>query len=207
MGRPAFWIVGGPNGAGKTTLASHSRFQRLLGEARFLNPDEMALQRLQAAGRKGFHEATAEQLTRFFIEAAEAVEHDVRESLRRGEAIGVESVLSTRKYCPIVQEAITKGIFFGLIYVALNTPELSRQRVAHRVKQGGHDVPPEKLADRWARSIENLGWFAQRATRLWVFDNSDSTPEMPPRLIAKGGGELIDILDPEAIPQITRVLK
>src|SRR5438045_1130744 len=125
MERPALWIVGGPNGAGKTTLASHPRFQRLLHGVRFLNPDQLALERLRASGRVGFHDAPAEELQRYFVEAAERVEQQLRDGLARHEAIGVESVLSTRKYCPLVEQVLGAGGFFGLIYVALKSPELS----------------------------------------------------------------------------------
>src|SRR6266446_6468279 len=202
----ALWIVGGPNGAGKTTLASHPRFQRLLRGVRFLNPDEFALQRLREAGRQGFGDATMEELRHCFIEAAKAVERELSAGLARGDALGVESVLSTRKYCPLVEQVLAGDGFFGLIYVALKNAGLSRERVARRVAQGGHDVPSDKLDARWSRSVENLGWFAWRASRFWIVDNSDSTPGLPPRLIAEGGAGVIRILDADAISEITRSL-
>ena len=154
MARAVLWIIGGPNGAGKTTLASHPRFQRLLHGVRFLNPDQLALGRLRASGRQGFHDATPEELRRCFVEAAETVERELREALAQGQGIGVESVLSTRKYCSLVEHALADKAIFGLIYVALK----------------------------------------------------DSTPGVPPRLIAQGGGGAISILDAEAIPEITRSL-
>jgi predicted ABC-type ATPase len=207
VGHPKFWIVGGPNGAGKTTLAKEPRFQRLLRGVRFFNPDEVALERLRVVGRSGFHEATPSELRRWFIDAAEAVETELKAGLSRGEALGVESVLSTRKYCPLVEQVLAASGFFGLIYVALKSPELSRERVARRVLQGGHDVPAEKLDARWSKSIANLGWFARHASRFWIVDNSDSTPEIGPRLIVHGGKGQVNIVDPEAIPEITRSLK
>src|SRR6266850_559939 len=188
MERAALWILGGPNGAGKTTLASHQRFQRLLHGVVFLNPDQLALERLRAAGRQGCHDATPAELRHCFIESGQAVERELRAALTRRELIGVESVLRTKKYYPLVEQVIADGGFFGLIYIALKSPKISRQRVARRVAQGGHNVPLEKLAARWTKSIENLRWFAPRASQLWVLDNSDSTPDVPPRLIAKGGG-------------------
>ena len=206
MPRAVLWIIGGPNGAGKTTLATHARFQRLLQDVRFLNPDQLALERLRTGGRQGFHDATPEELRLCFIESAETVERGLRAALTRCEPIGVESVLSTRKYCPLVEQTLAVGGFFGFIYVGLKSPEISRQRVAQRVSTGGHDVPVEKLAARWIRSIENLGWFSIRASRLWVLDNSDSTLGVPPRLIAEGRAGVVRILDPEAIPEITRSL-
>lgn len=206
MPRPTLWIIGGPNGGGKTTLASHPRFRRLLRGVRFLNPDQIALEKLRAMGRQGFHDAAAGESRRCFIEAAETVERELREALTQREVVGVESVLSTRKYCPLVEQVLAAGGFFGLIYVALKSAELSRDRVARRVAQGGHDVPFDKLDARWSRSLENLGWFARRASRFWVVDNSDSTPGVPPRLLAEGGGGRIRVLDAKAIPEIAQSL-
>ncbi len=206
MPQPTLWIIGGPNGAGKTTLATHGRFRRLLRGVRFLNPDQVALTRLQEAGRRGFADATPDELQRCFVEAAGMVEHELRAGLARGEAMGVESVLSTRKYCPLVEQVLGAGGFFGLIYVGLKEVSLSRERIARRVAQGGHDVPADKLAARWNRSVENLAWFALRADRFWVVDNSDSTPGVPPRLIAEGGGGRVRMLDSAAIPELTQCL-
>jgi predicted ABC-type ATPase len=206
MPKPALWIVGGPNGAGKTTLANHGRFRRLLHGVRFLNPDQVALTRLRASGRGGFADATPEELRRCFIEAAEMVEKELRVGLARGKAMGVESVLSTRKYGPLVEQVLAADGFFGLIYIALKDAALSRDRVDRRVARGGHDVPTDKLPARWNRSVDNLAWFARRAHRFWVVENSDSTPGVPPRLIAEGGGGQAQMLDPAAIPEITRSL-
>src|ERR1043166_21957 len=106
MERSALWMVAGPNGAGKTTLANQPRFKRLLHAVPFLNPDQRALEKLRAAGRKGFHDASVEQLRRCFIEAAEDTERELRVRLAAREAVGVETVLSTRKYCSVVEEVL-----------------------------------------------------------------------------------------------------
>jgi len=206
MKRAALWIIGGPNGAGKTTLASHPRFRQLLTGVRFLNPDQLTLEKLRTLGRNGFHDSNPEELRDCFIRSADEVERELSAAVTRRESIGVESVLSTPKYRPFVEQVLADEGFFGLIYVGLRSAELSRERVARRVAQGGHGVPPEKLAPRWSASIENLPWFVDHSTRSWIFDNSDSTPGKPPTLIAEGGHGKINFRDEEAIPEIMRAL-
>lgn len=189
MKRVALWIIDGPNGAGKTTLASHPRFRRLLTGVHFLNPDQLTLEKLRALGRSGFHDSNPEELRECFTRSADEVQRALSTAETRRESIGVESVLSTPKYHPLVEHVLADKGFFGLIYVGLRSADLSRERIARRVAQGGHDVPPEKLGPRWTASIENLPWFVDRATRFWIFDNSDSTPGNPLVLIAEGAHE------------------
>lgn len=119
-------------------------------------------------------------------------------ALRRGEAIGVETVLSSGKYQPLVELVRGQGGFVGLIYVALASPDLACARVARRVQAGGHDVPAEKIRARWQRSLANLPWFAAHASAFWVFDNSDEHPEVLPRLMAAGRSAVMDFLESSA---------
>src|SRR6266511_1376021 len=129
----------------QTTLPGHARFRRLLRGVRFLNPDQLALEKLCATGRQGFHDATAEELQRCFIKAAETVERELREALAQGQVIGVERVLHTSKYCPLVEHALADEAFFGLSYVALNANRenatLTSGRTTGTARRPGFEVP------------------------------------------------------------------
>lgn len=118
----------------------------------------------------------------------------------------METVLSTAKYQPVVEEVLTAEGRCFLIYVALNSPELSAQRVRRRVSEGGHDVPADKLRERWERSLKMLPWFASRAHRFWVFDNSNSDSEQRAELLATGSGRKLTLFNAEAIPALTQSL-
>lgn len=59
-----------------------------------------------------------------------------------------------------------------LIFIGLESAELSRLRVAHRVKNGGHDVPSEKLATRYPRTLENLAQALAFVPTVRLYDNS-----------------------------------
>jgi predicted ABC-type ATPase len=43
-----------------------------------------------------------------------------------------------------------------LLYLALPSVELSRLRVAERVRHGGHDIPVKDIERRFPRSLRNL---------------------------------------------------
>lgn len=42
-----------------------------------------------------------------------------------------------------------------------------------RVSQGGHDVPAEKLIDRYPRTLANLKDAICELPHVWIFDNDD----------------------------------
>lgn len=49
-----------------------------------------------------------------------------------------------------------QGYKISLIYFWLNSPELAINRVAQRVKNGGHNIPREVIIRRYAAGINNL---------------------------------------------------
>lgn len=206
MERPELWIVAGPNGAGKTTLTRTEPISRLLPHVRFLNPDEFTLQKLHEHGFASFVHAPPEILLTLFVESANEVATTLDAALRNGEAVGVETVLSSDKYRPLVEFVREQNGFFGLIYVSLSSSELACARVLARVGQGGHDVPLNKIHDRWQRSLDRLPWYAERASEFWVFDNTDSNPDVPPQLVAHGKRGAIHELDERIFPELLQAM-
>ncbi len=186
MAFSALWIVAGPNGAGKTTCVQKKPICDLLPGVPFLNPDDRTLVKLREAGYLGFRDAPIEVQTGLFYESADEVLAELEEANRLGQSIGVETVLSSSKYLPLVESLHAKGGFVGLIYVAVSSPSISQQRVAARVRLGGHGIPDDKIAQRWKRSLQLLPLFARFATSFWVVDNSNSDPIRALPLIAMG---------------------
>jgi predicted ABC-type ATPase len=206
MDGPELWLIAGPNGAGKTTVTRNRPLSELLAGVHFLNPDVRTLELLHERGIDSFAEASKQPavLRELNIQAAEDSHAELVERLRAGEAVAVETVLSTPKYQAVVEEVLAAGGRCFLIYVALNSPELSAQRVQRRVKEGGHDVPAAKLRERWERSLKLLPWFASRAHRFWVFDNSNSDAEQRAELIAMGNEHKLTLFNAAAIPLLTQ---
>lgn len=206
MSSAELWIVAGPNGSGKTTLVKWGPLSGLLSNALILNADDRTLEKLRKLGYHGFDDAPAPVLEASFVSAANEVEAELPHQLELGHKVCVETVLSTEKYKPVVEAVRAGGGFVGLIYVGIRSPELLGPRIAARVRRGGHDVPANRLAARWSRSIELLPWFVARADVAWVFDNSDSTESQPPALIARGTRGKVIVQDRNAIPEITSAL-
>ena len=206
MATAQLWLFAGPNGAGKTTFTQRPTFSRHIRH--FLNADELTRELLNRQGFSSYAATPPEILQQANLAAAEKVFSEVRRLLAAGEAVAVETVLSTDKYRPVVEALRRDGGIFNLIYVGLDSPELSRQRVAIRVARGGHPVPEEKLAGRWRWSLEHLPWFASRADHFFIFDNSDSDPNREPVLVAREGGASgsLRLLASDASPALLKPL-
>lgn len=88
-----------------------------------------------------------------------------------------ETVLSIPEKLDYMRRAKGAGYFIRLIYVATESPEINRLRVAWRVDQGGHDVPHQKIVDRYVRSLKLSAEAARIADRAYFVDNSRDMEE------------------------------
>ena len=200
------WIVAGPNGAGKTTLVNRGALANLLSNALMLNADDRTLDKLRKLGYRGFEDVPSSILEAAFISAATEVEAELPHQLQLGHKVCVETVLSTDKYKQVVEDVRIGCGFVGLIYVGIRSPEILYSRIASRVLRGGHDVPKDRVAIRWKRSIELIPWFVAHADSIWIYNNTDANEFVPPTLIAEGCRGKVKIYDRDAIPEITNAL-
>lgn len=193
MSKPELWIIAGPNGAGKTTLVLKARHQFALPEQAFINPDAITLMYLKEQGIGTWADAPSDTLEATFIRAANDAERLLHERIESGGTAVIESVLSTQKYCRLVERVLELGGTFSLIYVALQSPEVSRQRVTIRKAKGGHGVPEDKLEARWKRSLELLPWFAVKATEFWLIDNTAPEEITGGHLLVSGAKRVLHV--------------
>lgn len=184
---PRLWIVAGPNGCGKSTAYSRSDVAEFDGSVWIINPD-LLTKRLQS------HEAL--QLMQANLEAVQRIEAWLKASIDVHQTIGVETVLSTPKYRPLVSAAKAKGFDVRLIYVFVDTLERQLDRIRLRVTKGGHDVPRDKVATRRKRSFEQLPWFFWNADQAWILDNSAAEPKLVARKNKSDVSISANLIDP-----------
>ena len=84
---------------------------------------------------------------------------------------------------------------FQLIFIWSPSPELCIQRVASRVRRGGHNIPEETIHRRYSAVIRNFfNLYSPLADRWFVYNNSALGN---PQLVAEGGvNEDLCIHDP-----------
>jgi predicted ABC-type ATPase len=111
------------------------------------------------------------------LEAVIRIEAWLESSIQVHKTIGVETVLSTGKYRRLVDSAKALGFGVWLIYVVLDSPERSIERIKLRVAKGGHHVADDDVRRRYGRSLEQLKWFLDQADQAWIYDNSGAEPK------------------------------
>ena len=153
--RPIVVAIAGPNGAGKTTFfESHLKLTGL----RFLNADSIA-----------------RELDMDAYEAARVISALRTELVNQRESFIFETVFSdpVGDKLGFLKQAAESGYAVVLCFVGIAGPATSEQRVAMRVSQGGHDVPPEKLVERFPRTLSNLAAAIRALPCVLIFDNDD----------------------------------
>jgi predicted ABC-type ATPase len=158
--RPLVVVIGGPNGAGKTTSAS--RFlPRDLDVRRFVNADVIA------QGLAGFAPETVA------IEAGRIMLMRLDELARQRHDFAFESTLSARSFATFLRRLRDEGYEVRVVYVWVRSSELSVQRVAERVRRGGHHIPQETIRRRYGRGARNFWRLYRPLADVWVLcDNS-----------------------------------
>ncbi len=83
-----------------------------------------------------------------------------------------ETVMSHPNKIDLLKSSKLSGFRNYLYYVATEDPDINISRVQIRVKEGGHDVPVEKIVSRYHRSLDNLLGAIRMTNRAFIFDNS-----------------------------------
>ncbi len=72
----------------------------------------------------------------------------------------------------MLRKAVDAGFAVTLIYVGVASAELSGLRVDQRLARGGHDVPRDRIAPRFTRSLRNLAAAIAFVPVVELYDDS-----------------------------------
>ena len=153
---PIVLVFAGPNGSGKSTV---TKGFDIVGE--YINADEIKKE-------KNCSDLEAAQF-------ATALREDAVYNMR---SFTFETVLSSSRNVELLKKAKNFGYQVEIVYVLTADPQINVLRVAQRVKNGGHDVPKDKIISRYYKSLNNLSKIIQIADVMWVVDNSTEKAEL-----------------------------
>lgn len=148
--RPEVIVFAGPNGSGKSTI---TRMAKTVG--RYINADEIK--------RATFCTD---------LEAAQKAEQLRIQAITEHADFTFETVLSTERNLELLRRAKDAGYFVRGIYVLTSDPYINVARVSARVALGGHDVPQEKILQRYDRALKLIPQLVEVCDILHIYDNT-----------------------------------
>jgi len=159
-------VIAGPNGAGKSTTAP-SLLKGTLEVTEFVNAD------LIAQGLSGFQPEGA------VFHAGRIMLERIHYLARKRVDFAFETTLASRTFAPWIAELLNTGYAFKLIFLWLPNEEFAVERVAERVRMGGHNVPEETIRRRYHAGIRNFFRLYRPLSDAWFFyDNSGAEPSL-----------------------------
>ena len=162
--RPIFHLLAGPNGAGKSTLyralvASGS----ISSQLEFVNADLYEQSHLQ-------HITDLQKRS----EAARDWADSRRDALLTAKVGFVsETVFSHESKLALIMQAQAIGFDVVLYVVSLDDPQHLLARVSQRVREGGHNVPAQRILERYPRTMANLKKAVRLADLAFVYDAAE----------------------------------
>jgi len=95
-----------------------------------------------------------------------------------------ETTLAGKAYLLRIHLWQASGYRAKLIFLKLSHEEAAIRRVAERVAQGGHSIPPDVISRRFVSGLRNFTTLYQPSVDAWqLIDNGGTTPH----LITQGG--------------------
>jgi predicted ABC-type ATPase len=156
-----FHLLAGPNGAGKSTLYRALVSSGTIGrDLEFVNADLYERDHLQ-------HIADPQQRSEAAREWA-----DQRRAALLDAKLGFvsETVFSHASKLSLIRHAQALGYQVALYVVSVDDPKCLLARVSQRVEEGGHHVPPDRILQRYPRTMANLKTAVRLADAAFVFD-------------------------------------
>ena len=190
IAQPAVYVIAGPNGAGKTTFAT-SFLPGFVNCREFVNAD------LIAAGLSPFDPDSQA------VAAGRLMLLRIDELVCARQSFGFETTLAgrihARRLTSMKSEA---GYRVVLFFLWLETDALAISRVAFRVREGGHHIPPETVKRRFRLGLRNFGSLYRNLADDWyIIDGSKATPS----IVGRGSSAGIEILDSERLDDICSI--
>ena len=170
--KPTVVMVAGPNGAGKSSIAP-GILAKALRLAEYVNADMIA------RGLAGFNPDLAA------VAAGRVMLERLDELARENQPFAFETTGASRSFLPRIRRLRETGYSFLLTYIWVRSPDISVERVAQRVKLGGHNVPEKIIRRRYFRGLLNsFGLYLPIADEWQFYDNSAAGDAI---LVVEGG--------------------
>lgn len=150
-------LYAGVNGAGKSTLYHTTRYKENMAR---INTDEIL--------REFGDWRNIEDL----LKAGKiAVEH-LEKYFSQGITFNQETTLCGRSIIRTMQRAKDLGYMIKMHYIGVDSAQIAKDRIANRIKIGGHGIPDKDVERRYVESLKNLKKTIEMCDLAALYDNT-----------------------------------
>lgn len=150
-------LYAGVNGAGKSTLYRTTRYK---DDMLRINTDEIL---------RGFGDW---RNTSDVIKAGKIAVKCLNTYILKGVTFNQETTLCGHLVLKTIERARNVGYAIEMHYVGVNSPEIAKERIAERVKMGGHGISDEDVGRRYVESLRNLKKAIKMCDLVALYDNT-----------------------------------
>lgn len=148
-------IIAGVNGTGKSSLRGVLEGQNvLLGH--IIDADAIAKS-------NGFDN----------IKAGKMAIDEINYCLKNNISFTQETTLAGHRTVRTIKQARKQGYYITMYYVGLNSIDESLQRIANRVRKGGHNIPSGDVKRRFEKRISSLAEVIPLCDEIIFYDNEN----------------------------------
>lgn len=155
-----YTIIAGVNGTGKSSLTGVLK-NRMTDLGTIIDVDKIA------AANDGNN-----------ILAGRIAIRKINDCLKRGVCFTQETTLSGHRTAQTARRAREDGYYIRMYYVGLSSAEDSIERIANRVRKGGHSIPDSDVLRRYGSRIESLANILPYCDEATFFDNDNGFVEV-----------------------------
>ena len=151
-------LIAGVNGAGKSTLY---QINDSLKNMPRINVDEIVKELGDWKNTKDVFKAgkiAVEKIEKYFDE---------------GITFNQETTLCGKSVIKNICKAKELGYFIELHYVGVESVEIAKDRVKHRIGQGGHGIPENDIEKRYKETFRQLNRILEKCNLIAFYDNTE----------------------------------
>jgi len=152
-------IIAGANGAGKSTLYQMNDDLKNMPR---VNPDEITEDIGDWRKRKDV------------IAAGRIALKKIRQYMQEGITFHQETTLCGGSTIKHIRKAKEAGYFIELHYVGVDSAEIEKDRIRHRVEKGGHDISEAVIEKRNMESFQQLNKILKDCDQIVFYDNTET---------------------------------
>lgn len=150
-------LIAGVNGAGKSTLYQLNDNWK---DMKRVNTDEI------------LREFGDWKDTKALFKAGRIAVNRIAEYMNDGITFNQETTLCGKSIINNIAKAKELGYFIELHYVGVDSVEIAKERVIHRVSKGGHGIPERDIEKRYVDTFKQLNEVLKECNLVVFYDNT-----------------------------------